>query len=337
MKIRSSPLVSIPLLTLALVVLPVHLALALPEVTEIDFQPVAVHIERLQEALDYLGEPLSDETKNALGRALQEEDQDKALQMVQAALDPHCLLDIAINPESRVKVEPGPAQRRLVENGWSVFLLKVRNAAGVTAELEAKSRQAKSVPGADAKEVRDRWMELDMFGDRPLNKNLSGVGLEYRLIQLYSRDTGKRSAVVSFHVGQGTQDLGFRSDQTLTFDCLPATPVKLHVVDENGAPTTASFEIRDPQGRVYPAPSKRLAPDFKFHPQIYRADGESISLPEGTYTVRCRRGPEYFQQEREVTVAESPTSLSFKLQRWVDPAQLESLRYPHPFYSKKGW
>ena len=36
----------------------------------------------------------------------------------------------------------------------------------------------------------------------------------------------------------------------------------------------ASLTIRDAQGRVYPSQAKRLAPDFSFHPQIYRADGE---------------------------------------------------------------
>lgn len=310
------------LLSLATLLLLGPLAFALPAVTEIDFQPVGVHIQRLQEALEYLGEPLPDEITASLRAAIKEEDQELALQMVQDALDPLCLLDIVINPESRVKVGPGPAPRRLVENGWSVFLVKVRNVAGVTSRLKAKSEQAKSVPGAAAEKVRDRWMELEMFRDRPLTANLSGVGLEYRLIQLYSRDVGKRSAVISFHVGQGTQDLGFRSDQTLTFDCVPATPAKIRVVDENGEPTMAAFEIRDRHGRVYPAQSKRLAPDFKFHPQIYRADRETVALPAGTYTVRCRRGPEYLEQVREIEIGQAPTTLGFRLERWIDPASL---------------
>ena len=39
-----------------------------------------------------------------------------------------------------------------------------------------------------------------------------------------------------------------------------------------------AFVIRDKHGRVYPARSKRLAPDFYFHEQIYRGDGETVRL-----------------------------------------------------------
>ena len=35
---------------------------------------------------------------------------------------------------------------------------------------------------------------------------------------------------------------------------------------------------------MYPNPAKRLAPDFFFHNQIYRHDGESVVLPPGRYT-----------------------------------------------------
>ena len=42
--------------------------------------------------------------------------------------------------------------------------------------------------------MANRWLDLVMFDKRPLNPNLSGLALEYRIIQLYSRDVGKRSA-----------------------------------------------------------------------------------------------------------------------------------------------
>jgi len=63
------------------------------------------------------------------------------------------------------------------------------------------------------------------------------------------------------------------------------------VRDENDEPTTAAFIIRDKQGRVYPSQAKRLAPDFAFHPQVYRGDGETLHLPDGTYNVEFSRGP----------------------------------------------
>ena len=87
-----------------------------------------------------------------------------------------------------------------------------------------------------------------MFRDRPLKRELSGLALEYRIIQLYSRDAGKREAKISFNVGQGTQDLGFRSDVDVLFTCEPAVPVVLDVRDEDGRPTMASFVFRDRDG-----------------------------------------------------------------------------------------
>ncbi|MEO2049462.1 MAG: CehA/McbA family metallohydrolase [Pirellulales bacterium] len=293
---------------------------ALPMVTDIDFQPVGVHVQRLREALDYLGEPLSEKQVESLKNASLAEDDATGLKLIQEALDPLCLLDVQINPESRVKVIPGPASRRLVQNGWSVFLIKIRNKAGVTAALKVASPQAMKVPNATRAEGRDRWLGVDLFEGRPLTKTLSGAGLEYRIIQLYSRDAGRRSAVLSFDVGQGTQDLGFRSDATFDFVCQQATPIGLHLLDENGQPTTASLVIRDPQRRVYPAQSKRLAPDFWFHPQIYREDGEQVMLPPGKYTVTCRRGPEYHEQVQQVQITKEPAQLTFALKRWVDPA-----------------
>lgn len=47
-----------------------------------------------------------------------------------------------INPESRVKVLPGAAKAELVEAGTRIFLVKVMNKAGVTAQLVAESPNA---------------------------------------------------------------------------------------------------------------------------------------------------------------------------------------------------
>ena len=292
----------------------------LPVVTNVDVQPLKVHTERLRDALKYLGTPLDESTAQKVESALAEENGAKAVTEIQAALDPLCLAGVNINPESRVKVAMGNAKRELDENGWRLFLVKVHNEAGVTAALQAASPQAAPVPNATSLEGKDRWLEISMFGDRPLSKELNGLALEYRPILLYSRDSGKRAAVIAFNVGQGTQDIGFRNDVALTFDCRPATEVTFDVKDENGKPTTACFEIRDSLGRIYPAQNKRLAPDFFFHPQIYRTDGEKLRLPQGEYTVACTRGPEYLKQEKKITVGES-TKLSFKLDRWVDPAK----------------
>jgi hypothetical protein len=54
---------------------------------------------------------------------------------------------------------------------------------------------------------------------------LSGAPLEYRLVKLRSRETGQREGRISLHVGQGTQDLGFRNEVDILFDCRPKAPV----------------------------------------------------------------------------------------------------------------
>jgi hypothetical protein len=285
-------------------------------------QPLLAQVKRLTEALEHLGDPLPAAARAALDRAATETEDARVAQAVQGALDPLCLIGVTINPESRVKIAAGAARPELVEGGWRQFLVKVQNEAGVTARLRARSPNAERLFNAPAAAVRDRWLDLQMFEKQPLGPALSGLPLEYRILQLYSRDAGPREAKLAFDVGQGTQDLGFRAETDLLFRCQPAPAVTFRVRDENGRPTTARFEIRDRQGRVYPSQAKRLAPDFAFHPQIYRADGETLNLPAGIYTIRYGRGPEYPEQVRSVTLTGRPQSLAFDLERWVDPARL---------------
>ncbi|MBP61842.1 MAG: hypothetical protein CMJ62_10010, partial [Planctomycetaceae bacterium] len=292
----------------------------LSQVSDVEVQPLLLHVKRLREALAYLGQPLSSGASELLDLAAKSEDRD-ARNLVQRALDPNCLFEVSINPESRVKVRQGPAGPRLVQNGWSQFLVKVHNQAGVTAGLAAESPNTGKLAGSAKEEIRDLWLEMEMFDSPPLTPGLTGIGLEYRIIQLYSRDEGKRSAIFSFNVGQGTQDIGFRNDVSVTFEGERAVPVRLRILDENGQPATAGFEIRDQQGRVYPSQAKRLAPDFAFHPQIYRHDKETVDLPPGEYDVTITRGPEYLEQNKTLVVNDDVSSFQVHLQRWTDPAK----------------
>src|SRR5215470_5954401 len=122
-------------------------------------------------------------------------------------------------------------------------------------------------------DVRDRWIDLDFYDKDPMSPRLSGLPLEFRILAIYSRDAGQRSAAISFNVGQGSQDIGFRNEMTVLFTALPAHALRLRVRDESGAPTMAAFTIRDRLGRLYPNPAKRLAPDLFFQPQVYRENG----------------------------------------------------------------
>ena len=292
----------------------------------VDFQPLAAQVRRVSEAMEALGEPIAGEQRVVLEAALAGGDAAK----LQAALESRVLFEVNINPELRVKVAPGAAKPVLVEGGWRQFLVKVTNEAGATAPLRATSPQAQKVyasnygpPPKDRPPelpAVERWLDLTLPETRPLLPKLSGLGVEYRIVSLYSRDAGKREARFTFDVGQGTQDLGFRAQADLLFECAPAREIMLRVRDEHGAPATGCFLIRDAAERVYPAQTKRLAPDFFFHPQIYRDDGGTIRLPDGVYTIEFTRGPESLPETRTVKVTAETRELAFQVRRWIDPA-----------------
>ena len=304
------------------------------KVTDVESQPLAAATERLVEALDYVGAPLPVADREALKAALKETNDAKLVAAVQKVLDPHCVVGVTINPESRVSVAEGPVKKELIQQGWRTLLVKVHNLAGINPELKIESPNLapvykRSTGRADPErvvtpaDVPNRWLDAVMFNAQPLKPALSGLALEYRIVQLYSRDVGKREAKLGFNVGQGTQDIGFRNAVAVLFQCLPAVEVALRVTDFDGKPTTAAFVIRDKFARVYPNPARRLAPDFFFHNQIYRSDGESVHLPPGDYTIEVSRGPEYLVETHKLAVAENVVSQSaeFKLHRWIHPAE----------------
>lgn len=308
-------------------------AQSMPAVEGVEFQPLASATQRLLEALDFLGAPVEAADRAALHDALVGPDHAASTAAIQTVLDRYCLAFVDVNPESRVKVAEGPAEKLLVQSGWRTFLVKVHNRAGVTSRLDASSPNAEPVfrPSTNAAEppesvsgsdVTQRWLDLAMQNGRPLKERLSGLPLEYRIVQLYSRDVGHREATFSFDVGQGTQDIGFRDEVAILFRCVPAVEVTLRVRDVDGSPTTAAFDIRDERGLVYPTPGRRLAPDFFFQAQVYRHDGETVLLPPGKYDVVVRRGPEYEVQRRRIVVPDAAThSEGFLLRRWIHLAK----------------
>jgi hypothetical protein len=344
MQSRWNPFCAAKLTGFVLTVFASHglLAATLPIENNVEWQPFAAQVNRLIEATDYLGSPFSADEKAALDTAMKDTDTKRAAESAQAILDRHCLFGVAINPEMRVKVAAGPAKPELLEQGWRLFLVKVVNDSGTTAALQAVSPNAISVYSLDGGGPRNSpsdqfyrkkgdavavpdasqlWLDLQTYDQQPLSKTLSGLPLEYRIIQLYSRDVGRREAAFAFNVGQGTQDIGFRNEVDMLFTCLPARTITLRVRDENDQPTTAAFVIRDAQYRVYPSQAKRLAPDFAFQSQIYRADGETLKLPDGDYTVEFSRGPESIPQTRSLTVTPTSGEAAFKVERWIDPSQ----------------
>jgi hypothetical protein len=305
-------------------------------IPNVEQQPFVAATERLVQALEYVGAPLSDDETRTIREAMQKTNGPESVSAIQRVLDRHVLAVVTINPESRVSAVEGPVTKELVQQGWRTFLVKVHNEAGITPELVVTSPQAAPVyeqgrgprerPQTESDlvtpaESARRFLDVESFTKQPMKANLSGLLVEYQILQVYSRDTGRREATLEFNVGQGTQDLGFRSEVPILFHCAPAVEVALGVHDYDGSPTMAGFVIRDKWGRVYPNPARRLAPDFFFHNQVYRADGESVHLPPGEYTATVSRGPEYLVETHEFTVPDDVVSTrqAFELTRWTHP------------------
>ena len=307
------------------------------EIAPVARQPLGQHAHRVATALEYLGQPLAPADAQLLARSAAEPDDQRAIALIEQALAPYVLLDVTISPESRVSVRQAAAPPVLVEAGSRLFLIRVRNQAGVTAPLRVSSPNAGRVSISSwtsdnapepavrltERDVAERWAEFTIFDKPPMAPRLSGLGLEYLVLDVYSRDRGQRAAEIAIDVGQGSQDVGFRNDVSVLFTATPAEDVRFRVRDERGRPAMAAFVIRDEQGRVYPLGSKRLAPDFPFQPQIYRGDDEDLPLPAGRFEVTYGAGPEYLEGRLAVDVREGgENTIRADLTRWIDPSRL---------------
>jgi hypothetical protein len=314
-------------------------AAELPKVAKVERQPLEAQVKRLVQALDLLGTPLPAADRKALKAAGEDKDDARAVRALQTVLDKHCLAGVRITVPGKDKIAletfRGPAPADLAEQGWRVFLVKVENPEGVEdVELRPVSPNAlplyqRSTGKPDPKvvsvgEVARRFLDVQSFSGQPLVRNLSGLELEYRVLQIYCRDSGRKEAALGFGLVRDPRAKKPSVTGTLVdyaFDSAPAVLVKLRVQDDNGKPVMGSFVFQDKRGRVYPSLSRRLAPDFGFHPQVYRKDGETVSLQPGKYTVTYTRGPEYLVLKREITVPNAKThSESFRLKRWIHPA-----------------
>ncbi len=315
----------------------------------VDPQPFLAQALRLRESIIFLGGSLSPTDDKALIALQNQSHSQETVKKIQEILDPYCIAIVNINPEARVKVQPGHAPAKLVQGGWTTFLVKVYNDAGINAQLQVESvnalppihrstqqPQVKKEDQISRGQVDNRFLEIQMYRNKPLMPNLSGLKLEYAVVQIYSKDAGKREVELGFNIGQGSQDIGFRNTTNILFNIAAAIKVNLSIKDDDGSPAVASFFITDSIDRIpgkfsgyYPLPSRRVAafdeyPDFFFQKQVYRRDGESVQLPPGKYHVIYKRGPEYISQQKTLIVPDGKDSIivPFALKRWINMAKL---------------
>ncbi|MEM7559459.1 MAG: hypothetical protein AAF394_10065, partial [Planctomycetota bacterium] len=422
---------------------------------EVPSQPLLAHVHRLSEALEVVGRPLDRASLNRITTIKSLKSQDEIRAAVQQLLDPLCIATVDVAKTGAPIVALGSASPELLEQGWRTFLIKVINRPGRTGRLFVESPNARPLPYSPPDQVESRWMQISSYEGQPMRANLSGLALEYRIVQIYSRDAGRKPAILEFNVTgdpKGDRDLirewrfdqgtdgwnemnqiqieaadgslqiestgedpfmgsnvegpggplvlrfwaksevagigqvfwwtkdipnptadrqtnfilepnkehlyeipfnvsgelaGVRIDPLvkkgrmridwidlysarrsdnwaklpIDFECQGSTPVTMRVFSSDGKPAFAKFEVRDSTGRIYPAQSKRLAPDFFFQRHIYRGDGEKISLPPGEYEFTCSRGPESIPETKKLSVGEDPRELVYRVRRWIDPAK----------------
>jgi hypothetical protein len=194
---------------------PLEAETTLPVVEEVEWTPFRDHCRQLLKTFGETKAPLPTETVRAVRTLLDKkaDDPQAAARAVQQLLDPHCLLAVDINPESRVKALRGPAVPTLPQNEETLILIKVHNDGGVTHQLRLSGPEIVRPGKRDA----ERWLQAALVPQAPFGEKLSGRRLEYRLLRLRSRESGKREATFQFDVGQGTQDLGFRAEVPVLF------------------------------------------------------------------------------------------------------------------------
>src|SRR5262245_11946368 len=82
-------------------------AAELPRVIKVQLQPLAAHVQRLVDTLDYLGAPLPEDDRRALKAAAT--DTVSGVNRIQTVIDKHCLAGVRILPNNKLETIPGPA------------------------------------------------------------------------------------------------------------------------------------------------------------------------------------------------------------------------------------
>jgi hypothetical protein len=228
------------------------------DLRDVTAQPYFASVLRAVEKLKLLGQPLSAEAYERLA-TLAKSGSSTALIDADSLLAPYTLAHLVVDADGRVKATAGLAPRNLVEQGWKAFLIRVENPHRLEDDLEAlvgwrrwgarqfnlEQRPALLDTINPAPIVESLWLELKLE-EKP---QLSGFEIEYRVIELCSRDRGKRQTRLSFGVGRGGSyphkqaewNLINTQGLELGFTCAPSHNVTVRVADADGRTCVAAI------------------------------------------------------------------------------------------------
>lgn len=133
---------------------------------------------------------------------------EKDVPALHKALDEMVFLRVGINPEGRVRLSRGVAAAELVVDRPAVFLIKIENLSGGQQRLTPRG----SFAADDANPFT-----LGLKKAEGLGADLVGLPIEYRLLEVSASKSGRSELTIAFQAGQGSEDLGFRSDVPVLF------------------------------------------------------------------------------------------------------------------------
>jgi hypothetical protein len=115
------------------------------------------------------------------------------------------------------------------------------------------------------------------------------------------------------------QHAGGELSAAIKFDVRPLVPLRVHIVDETGRPTTARVYLTGSDGLAY-APNgssnriSAMSAEYYFHAE----DQFEIELPAGETLIEAARGQEYrLSAARTVLEPGKPSEVTLKLERWT--------------------
>ncbi|MEZ2346067.1 CehA/McbA family metallohydrolase [Terriglobus sp. RCC_193] len=317
-----------------------------PEIRQIPTQPYFAAVNRAIQALSHLGSPISSTDAEQIVILTQRNDV-AAINKAEEILSHYTLAQLSLSADGAPQITAGNAPRQLVEQGWRMFLVRIENervqkgslvftsGTRTIGNLEIVSKgAAQRTALADVLNkgpmIEKMWFAMELYEPTPVVSGgievqtipLPEIPIEYHVVQLFSRDRGQRTTSFSLNALSSSNDRVFHpARRQFDFECLPSHEVQLRILDTNGRSCFASLIIKDKLNRLYPPKAMRLAPDLFFQEQIYRADGETVRLPEGEYIIQCGRGPEYLRIMQTVIIDGPSSMIDVKLERWIDPSK----------------
>jgi len=186
----------------------------------VDPQPYFAGVNRAVGALAGLGAPLAPADAERIA-ALSLRGDRAAVGEAEGILGRYTLASLALRPDGSVDLVPGGAERTLVEQGWRMFLVRVENLAGSTDGFEViqggfrtpgRMQEGNSVAQRSTLMdtlnkgplIEKMWLMTQLHGTTPIVRYgieipviaLSGIPLEYHVVQLFSQDRGPRTAAL---------------------------------------------------------------------------------------------------------------------------------------------